>query len=1206
MKLKSLEVQGYKSFASKVEFEFDQGITAVVGPNGSGKSNVADAIRWALGEQSYNLLRGKRTEDMIFSGSSERARLGMASVSLVMDNSDGSLPVDFSEVTITRRAYRSGENEYLLNNSRVRLRDISEMLAKGGLDRQTYTVVGQGTIDRALSLRPDERRQLFEEAAGITFHRQQRATTLKRLEEAQANLLRVNDIITEIEPRMRRLERQAERAAEYEQLKAGLDDLLRTWYGYRWRQGQIALHEARQRAEQAEATLVEQRQRLAAVNEEIEQLRSRQTEARERLARWHADSSHVHAQAETLQRELAVGEERARLLSGQREEILSELAALEANLAEQDARVKEAEAALSGADVELEQARASLKRHQDQVAAYQAQRQALLDRQAEAERNSRRLANELAEREARLQQLAERQTELVTQRQEREGELAQLAEKLGQIQARQAEVQAGTDRVEQTLAALLEETAKTQADLERLQAAAAELEREIGRRDRQIDSLKARQDLLARLRRDLSGYHEGVRAVLKGAEQGRLSGVLGTVSQLLRVPPRLEAALEAAVGGQLQNVVVSGWAAAENAISFLKANNAGRATFLPLDRLRPPGPLSPPDTAGVVGLAAALVEFDAGLEPVVQLLLNRTLITEDLPAARRAFEAMQGGFQIVTLAGELVRSSGAVTGGVARDQNRQDGGFLAREREWRELPEQIAGLEQDRAGLQTKLAAQREEEQRLRRSLQDLDRRQQEARRSLADLNRQLAEIRGVAQGLENALEFRRDLQARAAADLAQLAGRETQTRQEIQGLIRRQGEAEAQVQQFAAQVGQLSAESLLADLGQARTAVAVAEEHRQQHQTILQNHHGGQQQLRQQIAAKRNRAESLAAERDELLGRLDTLREEADVLNEQIAALAARIEPAEVELAALEQQQLERERAEAGLRQQLHRLESEHSRLALEQARRQDGLENLQRQIEDDLGLVELPLSDDQVGQPVLPIHPLVSELPLVEVLPPGVEEDIRRLKVQIQRLGAINPDAPREYNELRERYDFLSNQMHDLEAAIADLRHVIAELDELMETAFDETFQQVAGAFQHYFRALFGGGEAQLTLTNPDNLTETGVEIEARPPGKRLQTLALLSGGERSLTAQALLFALLRTSPTPFVILDEVDAMLDEANVDRFRQALSELARDIQFIIITHNRKTIEAANTIYGISMGDDSVSRVVARKLEEIEEPAPATA
>ena len=460
MHLKSLEVQGYKSFANKVEFVFDKGITAVVGPNGSGKSNVADAIRWVLGEQSYSNLRGKKTEDMIFSGSDGRARLGMASATLVLDNSDRWLPLDFSEVTITRRAYRSGENEYYLNGSRVRLRDVNELLAKGGLSRQTYTVIGQGTIDRVLSLHNEERRRLFEEAAGITFHRRQRGDALKKLKNTQDNLLRLNDIVKEIEPRLKRLEKQAGKAKEYELVKTHLDGLLRIWYGYRWRQAQLKLKDATAGADASRRRVDEQRARLKTLNGELDRLITQQTEARSSLSLWYSENNRLNKQADSLQRDLAVSEERSRQYAAQRDEILTELGPLSANLQAHRQLVTEGEAALEAINVELDTARQELEAVKVRLDAHQSQLRQAEQQQQAAEKQARHLADSITQRQARLSQLDERRETLLAERDSQAADVAQLRAQQQELQQKHAQLTEKLTDVEAELTAL--ETKQTQ------------------------------------------------------------------------------------------------------------------------------------------------------------------------------------------------------------------------------------------------------------------------------------------------------------------------------------------------------------------------------------------------------------------------------------------------------------------------------------------------------------------------------------------------------------------------------------------------------------------------------------------------------------------------------------------------------------------------------------------------------------------------
>ncbi|RME47366.1 MAG: hypothetical protein D6796_07750, partial [Caldilineae bacterium] len=562
---------------------------------------------------------------------------------------------------------------------------------------------------------------------------------------------------------------------------------------------------------------------------------------------------------------------------------------------------------------------------------------------------------------------------------------------------------------------------------------------------------------------------------------------------------------------------------------------------------------------------------------------------------------LKGGFQIVTLSGEIVRSGGAITGGETRVA-REGSSVLAREREWRELPPRIEAAETQIAALQTEIAANASRQTRLEEARSDLDRREGRLAEQIGEARQTLQQEEAGLAALQKEVNWRTDLQTAAEAEIAANRRRQEEARQAIEQFRARQEAAEQEAARLDEQIAALADANLLARLNEAQNQVNLLQQKQRSQRELLDSLTHTLNQTRAQLESRTARVTALAEERDALLARLDIQRQEHATLLESIETFTRRIEPAETTLQGLETEQAAAEEEENRQHTLLRRLEEEHNRRSLEMARCQDAIETLHRQIEDDFGLVQVELSEDQVGQPVLPLESLVTQLSTVAELPEGIEEDIRHLRVRIRRLGSINPDAPREYAELQERYDFLTGQMADLEKAAADLKTVIAELDKIMEEAFLKTFTAVAREFQNYFKILFGGGEAQLLLTDPDNVTESGVEIVARPPGKRSQSLELLSGGERSLTAQALIFALLKTSPTPYCVFDEVDAMLDEANVDRFRQALVELSRDIQFIVITHNRKTIEIADTIYGISMGSDAVSRVVSLKLEEVPENA----
>jgi chromosome segregation protein len=766
------------------------------------------------------------------------------------------------------------------------------------------------------------------------------------------------------------------------------------------------------------------------------------------------------------------------------------------------------------------------------------------------------------------------------------------AEVRSQIEATEAE----QARIQSAQEAMEAEARRLDVALNEVQARQTELRATLADAQRSQERLKERYDLLSRMREEGEGLGAGVRAVLQAARSSRqaLSGVAGTVAQLVQVPADYEVAIEVALGGHLQDVVVRSWPDAEAAISFLREGRRGRATFLPLDTVRPVSRLDVPPERGIVGVGADLVRAEDRLAPVVEMLLGRTIITADLEAARRTFEQLRGGFQIVTLAGEVLRSSGSVTGGQSRDRAR--GQVLAREREWRELPERIVAAEQSYRQVLSALEEAQTSEELVREQSLALAAEVKEGEKTADQAQAQRRELERDAEEIVRQIDWRQGLAAQLDGESTSLDASEASLRDELVSLAAEQKAVQDRVAKLQAELDQLRGEVLYQRLSEARTAVAVARGRWEHHQAGLEALREGQAQLEAQSAAKRQRISELAREQSSLSEQIGGRVSREAVIQGWLASLTQKIEPAEAEVAQLEHDRDELDREEASLRTLLREAENRHSQSVLASSRQEDRLERLRGQIMDDFGLVDMEPTEGLAEQPPLPLGEMVSALPLVETLPEGLEQEIHQTKAQLRRMGAVNPNAPDEYAEVLDRYTFLTTQAADLDEAARSLREVIGELDELMRREFLATFEEVATRFRENFAQLFGGGTARLVLTDPEDVSLTGVEIMARPPGKRQQTLALLSGGERSLTAVALIFALLEVSPPPFCILDEVDAMLDEANVKRFRSALVELSQHTQFIVITHNRGTIQAADTIYGVSMGEDSVSQIVSLRLE----------
>ena len=688
-----------------------------------------------MGEQTYGRLRAKRSEDMIFSGSNERARLGMAQASLMLDNADGWLPVDYGEVVITRRAYRSGENEYYLNGTRVRLRDITELLSQSGLSKRTYTVIGQGLIDQALSLKPDERRALIEEAAGITGHQAKRDTALRELDETRQNLLRVQDILSEIEPRLRYLKVQAKRAEERMQVLADLDAELRVWYGHRWHNGLQQMHTARQKEEQARIVVEARLETLLHLEEQDSNLRQRYVALRNQLGDWHRESSALHRQAETAQREMAVGGERLRQLEARREDLLRELGPLQERLHGQQQQVQATEGAVAGEQIGFQELQARIQQAQSQLNVLEAERRRLQEQIAAAQRRQAQLQSEIAGQERRLVEQDSRKRSLIEENE-------RLGVELAAAQANQNEL-APQVAGHETRIAELERHGQALSDRrKRLVEAITQAEAELSKRNEQLATLRRNADrlhdqleMLQRLKDEGEGYSGGARAILRadrgGSAQASLPGIVGTVADQIQVPPELELAIETALGGRLQDIIVERWEHAEQAIDWLKQTRGGRATFLPIDTLRVGAAArAPRNEPGVIGVASELVKADRRLSKVVDYLLNRVVVIRDLSHARRILDATQDRPTLVTLDGDIVRPGGSVSGG--SETSRRDQGVLARERSLRELParlqqasEAMAAQEDERTQAQQRLHEQRQELSTLDQELAGLARQQQ-------------------------------------------------------------------------------------------------------------------------------------------------------------------------------------------------------------------------------------------------------------------------------------------------------------------------------------------------------------------------------------------------------------------------------------------------------------------------------------------------
>lgn len=1214
MYLKRLAIHGFKSFANTTTFDFGPGITAIVGPNGSGKSNVADAIRWVLGEQSARLLRTKKQEDVIFAGTGNRAAVGMAEVALTLDNTERWLPLDFAEVEIARRLYRNGESEYLLNGSRVRLRDILDLLMKGDVGQNSYSIMGQGLVDEVLSMTPDERRSFLDEAADVRRFRLKIKEAQDRLAATSDNIERVALVIQEIEPRLTQLSRQAERAAEYRRLTAELASLLRLYYGHLWAEAQNTVVRVRAALDQGIAENEAAARRVQQLREQLRTLSDEIRKRREAIARRDTRSAEIEQRIAATEQAIALDRERRSMVAVRGEEVRRELEALEAeriSLASTD--LDDGRRNLEIADqaeairAEMERARAELDAAEREYSRVRSRVQELRDG---ADGDDRRAASFRADIEAAERRIADLDRELEQLVARRKAAIVEL---LGS-RRRIAEARAAVAEGEERLLRAREEADAAREQLLRVQEEVREYEAAGNQDLRELDHLEGRLDALRRVQAEHDGVAAGTRQVLimgqalieefepgSLGEPPELPGVIGLLSRQLRVPPGLEIAINAALEHRLHAIIVENEAVALEAIAILQRRRQGRAQFLPLDTVRHVYPLNLQKERGVVGVASKLVRCDQRVRSLVDTLLGRVIVVEDIQAAMRMIRRSLG--SVVTLDGVYIEPTGVIAGGATG----ADEGEFARQRELEELPARIEELRR-----RTEVAAERIAQARL--AIEQVARRSHEAeanyellRRALEgaryDLERERERRHRIRRDADALRSKRADIQRERAARLQQIE----QARLALQALESRAAERCAELATLEEELALATArrEAALAAVSEVSGKLAAAEGERRTLLAMREQHERALERLDAQIQAKKLQARNLELEAGVIDERLERLARELETIRAEQARFAEDAAPDRDELHRLENHERAIQDEFAAAQEQLLAIDRRRLDLENQLARAYERLESLRHEMERE-GLGPAPSGEivsldelDRLESAREPEAPRVEGGAAIDV--EATRARIEELRRQIRRLGAINEEAPEDYHELKERHEFLTTQLADLTDAADQLRTAIAELNEEIRTRFTITFEAVNRAFGEYFHAFFGGGHASLALTDPEHPAESGIEIEAQPPGKRIKSLSLLSGGERSLTAVALLFALLTANPAPFCVLDEVDAALDEANVGRFTGALKKLSERTQFIVVTHNRRTIEVADAIYGVSMGRDGVSKVLSLRLSDLPQP-----
>jgi chromosome segregation protein len=1191
--LKRLELQGFKSFQTQTAFEFGPGITAVVGPNGSGKSNVAESVRWVLGEQGSRTMRTRRLEDVIFSGSSQKAAVGMADVSMTLDNAEGWLPIDYSEVVVSRRAYRNGDSEYLINKSKVRLRDVVDLFLRAQVGQNSYAFMGQGLVEEVLLMRPEERRRLLEEAADVRLLRTRLDEARDRLAGTRQNLDRVTLLIDEIRPRLRQLERQATRAAEHGRLAGELAQTLRELYGQLWQHGQDALAASRAALDQKQEARSKALEEARACEEGLTALGAAFEEAERDLADRRAKHRDLSDRVHGIERRTTLDHERIEAQARRKTEVGTELQSLRDEGSELQASLDQARLREAGIRPEIEAARALIGARRQELTALEQEHAALRRRLTEAETHSERCLRGREEAESGLARLADEENRRLGEGARNANRKRDLIEHLKQFgrdhlghlersRAFDGEI-AEADETRRQLAAKLESARSTEQELTREQM----------RLENSLEQLRAREGMLRTLEseQDVDG---GVRFLLgwEGGREGAVKGLLGLVREIIGVPLGMERAIEAALAENARALVFEDFRAALAAVRLLEEHQAGRIVAYPLDSLEAPLPVRPLRQKGVIGVASLLVACEGRFQPLVDTLLGNVVVVESPEVAREL--SRKGLYTVVTTEGLLLQPSGAVAGGASSASVES----AARRQELEQLAEQASGAEG-----------------RLKQVRQRLGRAQ-------ASLEKSSEELEGASTSLQDL----RDARSRTQNALLEGRGRLIMLRGEARSLwadLRRGGEDwdarrtelseardnfEVQFKQASEVLEQTRTEFNRFD-SQRETAVNAVSEAAAAHANLegearslagqVEVYESGLARSRQRL----NRREATLAEIEKEIASLEERSGGGPGLSEareELVSLASELEPATRELAHLEARV-------RGMREQLTDsrnalLEAERALLEAEAdvKLRGDEIDALRETVLGEGFRIELGAVafEDRGPQPVEREDQQHSVSDAAEVDTDALRTRVVELRRDIRALGPVNEQAHADYSESKERFDFLQGQVDDLQGSEQTLLTGIDELESNIRERLQTTFAVVEKEFQRYFESFFNGGSAHLSLTVPEDFANTGIDIVAQPPGKRVSQLSMLSGGERTLTALALLMSLLEAHPSPICVLDEVDAALDETNVGRFVDALRALVEKTQFIIITHNPRTIEAADAIYGVSMGSDSTSRILSLRLDEV--------
>lgn len=1181
MYLKRMELQGFKSFADKTVLEFFPGITTVIGPNGSGKSNISDAIRWVLGEQSMKSLRGTKTEDIIFAGTQNRKSLGFAEVSMVIDNTDQKLPIEYNEVTVTRKIYRNGESGYYINKAPCRLKDILELFMDTGIGKDGYSIIGQGKIDEILSNKSEERRHIFEEAAGIVKYRVRKQESEKKLEQTKLNLLRINDIITEIEANIEPARIQSEKAKEFLRLRDELKSIEIGLFIHNINDYKTKIEEIVNNQDIFNTQLIRENERLTNIQELKEELKE--------------ELDNITVQIEKMQN---LGFENDK----KKEQLNS---SINLNLEK-----------ISNNKGNFERLENEIKENAEKLAILEEEKNQKQDKKTNLRDNKDKFEKELEEKEAELKKLTDKMSEKELEIESKKKTVEGNTDKKYEISNTISTLIANVENAETRKKAIKEEITSNISELDSSRMTKSEisqkfaeieakrnkiknsLEKIENRKKEATDKLKnydlkinqcesemrikdSRLKFLVETEKEKEGYIRSVKSILQDCEKdpNLKKGVNGVIANLISVPKEYEIAIEMSLGQAMQNIVTDTEEDAKKLVEHLRKFNLGRASFLPITSVKGKKLEQIKSNQGVIGIASDLVKFDKKYEDVILSLLGRTLVVDNMENAISIARKNSYGFKIVTLDGDILNPSGAISGGSI---NQKTVNILGRSREIEDLKKQISSLQKQIEKLKTEKANYEKSIESTLKEAQDLEEQLKEVEIIYATENQKVVSIEEAVNKMELRLNKLREEEKSINEQLQINTETQEELKTKIQVLDEENNKLNEEIREFAEanKDTQKYADDLNFDITNLKISVSSFDESEASIDELVERINLDIENINKSTENKNEQKAKIIEDNAKLEEINSELATKIEELTKEVSNSGNKVEELKKERTSKNNKLLETEENVSGQIEKIDDLKEQINKGDIKKSKFEFELEQIVAKMWE-----EYEITPNDPGEYEEPKN--VAE----------VQKRVSKLRSDMKNLGSVNIDSIEEYRKLKERYDFISEQRLDLETAISKLRKVISDMTDTMKTQFEERFKIINKNFSEVFTELFGGGKAELKLTDQDNILESGIEIEVQPPGKKLQNMMLLSGGERAFTAIALLFAILKINPAPFCVLDEIEAALDDVNVYRYAEYLKKFSCNSQFLVITHRKGTMEAANTVYGITMEENGISKLLSLDLKK---------